>query len=323
MQATLFEDVFAALSGLALGADELYRLRALLEGADASVECQNLIAQAAGIPACPHCRCTRVHHCGSASGLQRWRCLACSRSYNALTRTPLARLRKKACWLPFLQCILDSRTVRAAAEQVKVHRTTSFRWRHRFVPGAALERPVLLEGMVEADETFMLESQKGSRKLDRPARRRGGLASRRGISREHDCLLIARNRNRQTLDFHTGRGPVNARMLKVCLGPVLGPDTVLITDSAAAYAAFAAQAGVTHETVNLRAGIRARGDIHLNNVNGWHGRFKTWLRRFNGIASRYLINYSGWRRVLDDRRLTTPASLLTAIVQFGKCSAIH
>jgi hypothetical protein len=36
----------------------------------------------------------------------------------ALTGTPLARLRKKACWLPFLQCVLESRTVRGAARVV-------------------------------------------------------------------------------------------------------------------------------------------------------------------------------------------------------------
>jgi hypothetical protein len=35
------------------------------------------------------------------------------------------------------------------------------------------------------------------------------------------------------------------------------------------------------------------------------------------VASRYLINYSGWQRVLDDRRLTTPVHLLCAAVQLG------
>ncbi|MCS0616217.1 IS1595 family transposase, partial [Massilia kyonggiensis] len=49
---------------------------------------------AAGRP-CPHCGCARKHRCGQASGLQRFRCLKCGRSHNALTGTPLARLRKK------------------------------------------------------------------------------------------------------------------------------------------------------------------------------------------------------------------------------------
>ncbi|MDR8085344.1 transposase, partial [Acinetobacter baumannii] len=87
--------------------------------------------------------------------------------------------------------------------------------------------------------------------------------------------------------------------LSTCLQPVLASGVLLISDSAAAYRVFAANAGIAHEAINLRAGVKARGAIHLNNVNGWHARFKTWLKRFNGIASRYLMNYSGWQRFLD------------------------
>jgi hypothetical protein len=249
--------------------------------------------------------------------LQRFRCLGCGRSYNALTGTPLARLRKKECWLTYLQCVLESRTVRDAAHVVGVHRTTSFRWRHRFVPGAMRDRPSTLSAIVEADETYCLESQKGSRHLTRKPRKRGGVAKRRGINREHDCLLVARDRGGQTLDFHTGRGQVTAAQLHHCLKPVLPADVLLISDGAGAYRHFAAQAGITHEWVNVKAGIRARGAIHIQNVNSWHSRFKSWLVRFRGVASRYLINYSGWQRMLDAGHLTTPALLLRAAVQLG------
>jgi transposase-like protein len=219
--------------------------------------------------------------------------------------------------LPYLQCVLESRTVRDAARVVNVHRTTSFRWRHRFVPGAMRDRPKTLSTIVEADETYRLESQKGSRSLTRPPRKRGGVAQRRGINREHDCLLVARDRTGRTLDFHTGRGLVTVGQLHACLGPVLPGDTLLISDGAIVYEDFAELAGITHEAVNVRAGERARGAIHIQNVNGWHSRFESWLVRFRGVASRYLIHYSGWQRVLDDRRLTTPARLLCAAVELG------
>jgi hypothetical protein len=108
-----------------------------------------------------------------------------------LSAADLARLRKKECWLPYLQCVLESRTVRDAARVTGAHRTTSFRWRHRFVPGAMRDRPQTLSAIVEADDTYRLESQKGSRNLTRRPRKRGGVAKRRGINREHDCLLVA------------------------------------------------------------------------------------------------------------------------------------
>ena len=185
------------------------------------------------------------------------------------------------------------------------------------VAGFVRERPAQLAGMVEADETYLLESQKGSRKLTRPARRRGGVASHRGIGRDHECLLVACERHGTALDFRCGRGPVKQQELEHCLKPVLAPECLLISDSAAAYRAFARTHGISHAAVNLRAGERARGAIHLNHVNGWHSRFKRWLVRFHGVASRYLIHYSGWRRVLDARSLTTPAQLLIAAVKAG------
>jgi hypothetical protein len=179
------------------------------------------------------------------------------------------------------------------------------------------DRPATLTAIVEADETYRLESQKGSRNMTRKPRKRGGVATKRGIHQEHDCLLVARDRSGQTLDFHTGRGQVTVAQLEKCLKPVLAADVLLISDSALSYRHFAQQAGVMHETVNVKAGVCARGAIHLQNVNAWHSRFKSWLVRFRGVASRYLINYSGWQRVLDARCLTTPAHLLCAAAQPG------
>lgn len=315
MRSMGFDELFAVLTSLPLRTDDLAKLRRWVASIAHPGECLALIAQASGMAPCPHCACTRVHRCGQASGLQRFRCCRCRRSYNALTGTPLARLRRKEKWLPYLQCLLESRTVRDAATVTGVHRTTSFRWRHRFVPGAMHERPAQLSTIVEVDETYLLESQKGSRRLNRPPRKRGGVARRRGINRDHDCMLVARDRGGRTLDFHTGRGPVTASQLERCLGPVLASDVLLVSDAALAYETFATKASLSHEAVNVKAGMRARGALHIQNVNGWHSRFKTWLLRFRGVASRYLVHYSGWQRVLDDRRLTTPALLLRAALR--------
>jgi len=315
MRGLPFDEIFAMLTAVQLSGSDLLRLRDWLASIAHPAECIALIEQAAAGRPCPHCGCVRKHRSGQASGLQRFRCLGCRRSHNALTATPLARLRKKECWLAYLQCLLESRTVREAARTVGVDRTTSFRWRHRFVPAAMRERPPVLGAIVEADETYRLESQKGSRSLTRRPRRRGGVAQRRGINREHDCLLVARDRSGRTLDFHPGRGQVTARQLGHCLQRVLPPDVLLISDGALAYRRFAADARITHEWVNVEAGERSRGAIHIQNVNSWHSRFKSWLVRFRGVASRYLINYSGWQRMLDARCLTTPAHMLYAAVQ--------
>ena len=309
--------LLSALTDAELSSNELAQLRAWVAGIRHPGECLALIEAATQGRGCPRCGASRAHRCGHASGLQRFRCLACRRSYNALTGTPLARLRKRGHWLTYLQCVLDSRTVRDAAKVTGVHRTTSFRWRHRFVPGAMRDRPPSLATIVEVNETYLPESQKGSRQMTRPARYRGGVAPHRGIGRAHDCLLVARDRAGNTLDFHTGRGPVSAAQLGSCLRPVLASSVLLISDGAASYRRFAIEIGIRHEWVNVRAGMRARGDIHIQNVNGWHARFKGWLVHFRGVASRYLTHYSGWQRLLDARRLCTPKQWLIAGIQIG------
>lgn len=153
MRNLTFDELLTVLSPHPVSAADLAQLREWLAGITDPAECIALVEQTAGGRPCPHCHCHRSHRHGRASGLQRFRCVNCGRSFNALTGTPLARLRKKECWLAYLQCVLDSHTVRQAAAATGVHPTTSFRWRHRFVPGAARERPRRLPAIVEADET--------------------------------------------------------------------------------------------------------------------------------------------------------------------------
>ncbi len=261
---------------------------------------------------CPHCSGERLHRHGIVDGLQRFRCLACRRTFNALTGTPLAHLRLKGTWLAYLESVLHSTTVRDAAAEVGIHKNTSFRWRHRFLAWAKNDRPSRLHGIAEADEAYLLESEKGARHLTRPPRRRGGASNYRGTSSEQVCVLIARDRTGQTLDFITGRGPVSKLQLAKVLPPVLDDDILLVTDSNASYKYFALENNVSHEAINLRAGMRVRGAIHVQNVNAYHSRFREWLSRFHGVATHYLTNYLGWRRGLDTRRFNSAETLLKA-----------
>jgi len=275
------------------------------------------VIESARLPglSCPRCHGAEFYRHGHANGLQRFRCRACGRTFNALSGTPLARLRLKDKWLAYCKSMLDpAATVRRTADQVGVHRNTSFRWRHRMLALPVLDRQTPLGGIVEADEMYILESCKGARKLARPARRRGGRAARRGISSEQVCVLVARDRSGRTHDAITGMGPVTAAQLTIHLAPVLGPDVLLVTDSHAAYRRFTGEHGISHEAVNVRAGQRARGALHVQNVNAYHSRLRAWLHHFRGVATRYLGNYCGWRWAIDGKRINSQEAFLRAAV---------
>ena len=129
------------------------------------------------------------------TGCNVYKCKSCHKTFNALTGTPLARLRDKAKWMNYLAAMAQSLTVRQSASDTGVHRNTSFRWRHRFLEWITQDHPSTLHGITEADETYLLESEKGNLKLNRKARKRGGSATKRGISDEQICVLVARDRS--------------------------------------------------------------------------------------------------------------------------------
>ena len=268
---------------------------------------------------CPRCHGPHWQRHGHANNLQRYRCRQCGRTFNDLTGTPLARLRLREKWPDYLQALLESRPVRGAADQAGVHRNTAFRWRHRFLQRVKDDRPRRLCGIVEADEMLMLESQKGSRQLDRPARKRGGAAHKRGISRELDCILVMRDRAGQTADAVTGRGPLTVRQAERHLLPLIERQTLLVTDANATYRSLARKHGIAHQAVNLHAGVRVRSGsasaIHVQNVNAYHQRLREWITRFHGVASRYLPNYLGWRRALDGQRIASAEQLLCIAIK--------
>ena len=147
---------------------------------------------------CPHCAGREVVGWGRSDGLLRFRCKACGRTFNALTKTPMAHLRKKEKWLEHARAMIEGKSLAKTAALCGVHPTTAFRWRHRFLRAPASDKPRGLRGIVEADETFILEILQGA--LVRPAEK-GAKARRNGqasgpLSGQHSHPCRARPERR-------------------------------------------------------------------------------------------------------------------------------
>ena len=161
-------------------------------------------------------------------------------------------------------------SVRKAAACMGVHRTTAFRWRHRFL---ALPRDVKaneLTGVAEVDETYVLRSYKGQRRnliaeQTRKPRHCGGKAAKRGLSAEQLPILVLRNRAGQTTDDVPQAA--NKRCVTEVLQPALADDVVLCTDGSSMLAKVASELGIEHHAVNTLRGEHTRGTWHIQNVN--------------------------------------------------------
>jgi len=288
-----------------------------LEAAEHKVASVEVIEdQSPARPNCPHCGSAQVVRNGTADDLQRFKCRGCNKTFNVLTGTPLARLHMRGKWMGQAEVLRDGLTIRQAAQRLDVNPKTAFLWRHRFLAVPKTVQAQLLSGIAEADESYFLKSCKGQRKgLGRAPRKRGGKATRRGISSEQVPVLIARDRAGATANFVLEA--TTAKDIGAALRPILPDDTVLVTDGSTALAAVARSLGVEHHAVNISAGIRVNGAWHVQNVNAFVSRLRGWLRRFKGVATRYLENYLGWFRALDRSPgfHPDPASLLALAVR--------
>ena len=61
----------------------------------------------------------------------------------------------------------------------------------------------------------------------------------------------------------------------------------MVTDGNNVYPSCARAMGLSHEALNLSAGERTRGELHIQTVNSRHERLKGFLRPRRGIATKY------------------------------------
>ena len=275
--------------------------------------CDLIEANQEEVPHCPFCSHTRIYKHGKRSGLQRYKCTECGKTFNALTGTPLARMRKKHLWLKYLVEMLDSTVLRKIAERLPIDKKTAFLWRHHFSTWLYRDTPSTLDGIVEADETYFRISHKGSRHIKEKPRKRGSDQSVRGLSKKQACVLTACDRSDHSLEFITGLGPVKGKWLDNMLTKRIAPDAVLVTDGLQSYTQFCTKEHIDHVIVSNKKGDRSNKSYHIQHINAYHGRIKVWINRhFRGVATKYLNHYLWWRHELENKHITDPVALFKA-----------
>jgi hypothetical protein len=77
----------------------------------------------------------------------------------------------------------------------------------------------------------------------------------------------------------------------------IGNGATLCSDADTAIKSFATAHNLKHVELNANKGQRVKqGVYHIQNVNACHKQLKDWMRKFNGVATKYLDNYLSWYR---------------------------
>jgi hypothetical protein len=251
-----------------------------------------------------------VRHGKDQNGRQRFKCRDCSKTYNILTGTPMARARKPETWGQYLGCMTEHMSVRKiVASGIGLHHVTVWRWRHRFLEAAANDNAAMLSGVIEADETFFPWSYKGSRGWkkgappeDRAARSRGNAARPCGWSRKPVPVLTAVDNTNRVFQAILA----SSASIEAALNGRIAAGSVLCSDGSAPYVIAADKAKSEHyrvffpESVQYGAPAPKPGWLGLRRVSGYHQRLKYLVNELcRGVATYYLGNYLGWHRAMS------------------------
>lgn len=253
---------------------------------------------------CPKCGGQDYISRGQSSGGRRYQCKDCGRTFGSTSNTALYWVHKKDKWEAYLKCMEDGLTLRKAAARVGICLQTSFRWRHKILERLGQLHADKLEGIVEADEMFVMDSEKGSHNLDRPARKRGG----KRIGSDAVSILVGLDRKGHLIIKNTGKGMLKKKQLNQALSGKIAPGTIFCTDGLAAFKGFAKQEQLVHKQIIAvdKERIKEKA-FHIQTVNGTHAQIRGILRRHKGVATKYLQNYLNWfvaHKTLSDKANT-------------------
>lgn len=310
MDGMRFRSLCANVDRLSVG--QLRELRGRLRALDARREVLGRIdARGQALERCVHCGGLALVRWGSTrTGLGRLRCKGCGRTFSAATGTVVARVRLPEKLQQVLADMLAPvpSSCRRLAARLGIDKMTVWRWRMGIL--AALDGgEARLGGIVEADETYLRESRKGSREWVRHARapgrwpepprprwrdfRRLGLLLPAGLSRwQIPILTLADRAGARCAERLPDR---RAESLVAVLEARVSRDAVLCSDGDGAYGLFASAHGLPHYKLDATHGPRViHAAFHIQTVNSMHSRFKAFIRPFCGPATKNLPAYVTW-----------------------------
>ena len=259
---------------------------------------------------CIHCSGTHVVKNGTRrDGTQRYLCRDCGKSFIPRSLSITSGTRKKlSVWTAYLRCMLEKKTLRESSEECGISMVTAFAWRHKILDALHdMTEKVLLDGTVEADETFFDVSYKGNHRqfnLPREARKRGGSVHTGGLSSEKVCVPCAVSEEGIAYARPAKLGKVSSECVRAVFDGVISPQATLCTDHEQAYPGFAREQGIA--LIQMDTGCRIKEDhgkvYGIQRINAYHSHLKGFIQRFRGVATKYLDNYITWNNLLVNSR---------------------
>lgn len=272
---------------------------------------------------CPHClKKTKMIKKGKECAKQRYQCQECHHYFTYDSHTIMSNL--KITEEEFIEICKDTlNLVPIKNTAARLNRTiqTVFNNRHKFL--ALLEEIILqedsyLSGTIEIDETYELESRKGTTLDNRKARKRGEPSKYRGISHEQVCIVTSTDRQGHEIFKAIGFGKPTSKIIADNYRDYIMNQSVLYTDGSFCYDQLSIDTNC--KLVNLKTHKAYNKVEHLNTVNNIHSLIQRTFAYYRGVATKYINRYMALftviRRYLDMDDNEKAELLITSIKSF-------
>lgn len=250
---------------------------------------------------CPHCTSHNFYRYGSSKGSSRFKCKDCKRTFTEHTGTWLAGIHKKDLINDYIELMHQNKSLDKIKKELHINKKTAFDWRHKILASLEETQRTNFNGIVESDETFFHQSDKGRKGLDRASRKRGGRSSSRGISKDQVAVIVTADR-KGAMDMKVATlGRISKADIDNAIGGRIEKDSILCADGHVSYKGFAKdnQLSLVVLRSNLKQYVKY-GVYHIQNVNSIHYRLKKWIdSTFWGVSTKYLQNYLNWYRIQE------------------------
>lgn len=274
-----------------------------------------------GRPECPYCQNSRVIKYGHANGEQRFLCHDCGKTFLYSTGTLMANSHfSRSVWADFIRDTLKSESLDNSAEKFGFSHQTAFNMRHKVLMAFQdmLEKePVLLSGITELDEVFVLDCYKGKTvpaEANRNARKHGAKAARRGISSEYIAICTGIQRGGKVVAQTVNRAKPSGRELCEIFGTHISGDTLALTDGLRSYNSLETATGCTVVDVNQEESKKL---FNLNMVNSLHSYIKKTYNHYRGVATKYINRYNALFSIAFRCAENLASSLLNSLCNIG------
>ena len=293
------------------------------ESKSLSSSCNELVSEHLGDrPDCPRCKAKAslgyIMKRGFKKGVQRYYCKDCGRFFVAATNTAFAHTRKNAeTWKKFIQLTITGTSLHKCAAECDIAYSTAFEWRHKILNAFKVnQESISMSGEIQVDEMLIPISFKGNRVkgafnskrvqvpgsdngLPRKSFKRGSDNKSASAKNKACVFCMVENGNKSFYAAVPGVGFMNEKMLDHTIGKhVKKEDALILADQYKITSNYLEHNNYKYMILasNTADNPRdhrpeVRDGKHIQHVNAMHMYLRKFLRRYNGVSTKYLENY--------------------------------